>query len=314
MKHIFLYYRSSVMKYIKPMILSVILLTVFLCVKTVSAANDVEIIIRADETVSPDKAVDIYIDHNYKDGIGAGQAAITYDSDSLTLKSAALEDKTQDDFFRFTNENGTVRYVFSCPEDSSASRTVKLCFAPLSEGTERYYFTAELAELCDTNGTKLSLELLPACTVNVTGKKIETSTTTSSVKQNRSDGASQKTSANSTSLKSSKNASSSKASKSEKSSKEASTTENNSEEHNIYYVKSSENSFKADKYFIITLTGFAAVCCIAIVFAYKAGKKHQKNEDDQIEERLMKKTKRVKDTAPDDSKDKNKAEDDKNED
>lgn len=282
------------MKIIK-VILLLLMIPVLLSSTTVSAADAPVITIRADGSVRANRSFDVYIDYSYSDGIGAGRSYIDYDSDLLVFKRAVLENKSANEFFHYTDDDGRIKLTFSCAGSTRSFLSVRLHFAPTGTDADSFAFNMVMNELCDLNGKMQTAKDLPACTVKVfengntetsRSSKHEASSSvsrTSESTQERSSRSSRSSKASVTSSAASSGVSGRSASRSDSESDRAS--DSNSEEHIVYYVHDNDSSFRLSKRVVISLIGFACVCFISIVFAYKTGKKRRQDEDRGKKER-----------------------------
>ncbi len=110
---------------------------------TVFAAGGIDI--SADENIKPGKAFNTYLTVTSDESVGAVIIYLEYDDKSLNLSSAAPEEKSGSDYFRYSDSDGQVKLLFMTNE-TKKNQTFKLRFKPFNSDTVEYDFYAYAVE------------------------------------------------------------------------------------------------------------------------------------------------------------------------
>lgn len=110
---------------------------------TVFAAGEIDI--SADENIKPGKTFNTYLTVTSDESVGAVIIYLEYDDKSLTLSSAAPEEKSGGDYFRYSVSDGQVKLLFMT-NGTKKKQTFKLRFKPFSSDTVEYDFYAYSVE------------------------------------------------------------------------------------------------------------------------------------------------------------------------
>lgn len=132
-------------KIIKKYIISFLLMIIsVLCIsQTVFAVGKINISV--DSELKQGKSFNIYLTITSDNPFGAIITNFEYNYNLLKLSSASLEEKSDSDYFRYSDSNGKIKLCFMTKEPQK-NKVIKLRFKQLNNNTNEYDFFAYVAE------------------------------------------------------------------------------------------------------------------------------------------------------------------------
>lgn len=130
------------------------------------AAESIYFSLSADENIKFGKAFNIFLTFSSNADIGALRASVDYDSDFLTISSAELQDKEENDYFSYEINDDTVVFVYTNHNNSVHTKTVKLRVKQNQSANMQYIFTAGFYEAIDKELNEIKCSSVPRISVN----------------------------------------------------------------------------------------------------------------------------------------------------
>lgn len=132
---------------------------IIMSVVTHSVFSAGELNITVDDSIKQGKPFNAYITVKSDKAIGAVSICFEYDDEQLKLSSASLEEKSADDYFKYSDFDGQLKFIFMS-ESPKNENTVRLRFSQNSNDTTEYLFYTYVIEAYSADEHKLE-EIAP---------------------------------------------------------------------------------------------------------------------------------------------------------